>query len=107
MKRDLSTVPDVVDGSSKPSEPVLTAQERAVLLALVESSDRVIGRRELARRAGLTEVNERRCDSLLVSVRRALGPEAVRTVRGRGWMIASTHLDIARSLLTRSDETGI
>jgi DNA-binding winged helix-turn-helix (wHTH) protein len=100
-------VPDVADGIPKPSEHVLTAQEKAVLLALVESCDRVIGRRELARRAGLTEVNERRCDSLLVSVRRALGPESVRTVRGRGWMIASTHLDIAKSLLARSDETVV
>jgi DNA-binding winged helix-turn-helix (wHTH) protein len=107
MKRNLPTVPVVVDGISKPSEHVLTAQERAVLLALVESCDRVIGRRELARRAGLTEVNERRCDSLLVSVRRALGPKSVRTVRGRGWMIASTHLDIAKSLLARSDETVV
>jgi DNA-binding winged helix-turn-helix (wHTH) protein len=107
VKRDLSTVPDVADGIPKPSEHVLTAQEKAVLLALVESRDRVIGRRELARRAGLTEVSERRCDSLLVSVRRALGPESVRTVRGRGWMIASTHLDIAKSLLARSDETVV
>ena len=98
-------MPLVAEGIPKPSEPVLTTQERAVLLALVESCDRVIGRRELARRAGLTDVNERRCDSLLVSVRRALGPESVRTVRGRGWMIASTHLDIAKSLLKRSDET--
>ncbi len=101
MKRDRPTVPDVADDTAKPHEHLLTAQERAVLLALVESSDRVIGRRELARRAGLTEVSERRCDSLLVSVRRALGPESVRTVRGRGWMIASTHLETARSLLTQ------
>ncbi len=92
-------MPNVADGIPNLPEYVLTAQERAVLLALVESSDRVIGRRELARRAGLTDVNERRCDSLLVSIRRALGPESVRTVRGRGWMIASTHLETARSLL--------
>jgi DNA-binding winged helix-turn-helix (wHTH) protein len=107
VKPGLSTVLEVVDGTSNSSGHVLTAQERAILQALVESSDRVIGRRELARRAGLTEVNERRCDSLLVSVRRALGPESVRTVRGRGWMISSSHLDIAKSLLARSDEAAI
>jgi DNA-binding response OmpR family regulator len=105
MKRDLHIFPDVANGIQRPLERALTAQERSVLSALAESSDRVIGRRELARRAGLTDVSERRCDSLLVSVRRALGPESIRTVRGRGWMITPPFLEAARSLLAMSDET--
>ena len=33
----------------------------------------MVGRRELARQAGLAELSERRCDSVLVGVRRLLG----------------------------------
>ena len=37
--------------------------------------------------AGLTACSERRCDSLIVGVRRAIGADRVRTVRRRGWML--------------------
>lgn len=63
-------------------------QERAVLAVLVANHRRVVGRRELARQAGLAELSERRCDSVLVGVRRLLGPDSIITVRSRGWMIA-------------------
>ncbi len=65
----------------------LGPQERAVLFALAECGGRVVSRRELARRVGITDLSERRCDSLLVGVRRLLGPGAIRTVRSRGWML--------------------
>ena len=65
----------------------LSAPEVAVLAALSECAGRVVPRTELARRAGLARAGARRCDSLLVGVRRALGPDAVRNVRGRGWML--------------------
>jgi len=71
------------------SDPLghLGPQELAVLFVLAENAGRVISRRELARRIGITDRSDRRCDSLLVGVRRALGPDAIRTVRSRGWML--------------------
>lgn len=66
---------------------VLTAQEVAVLGALADARGRVVSRSELARRAGLRQNSARRADSLLVTVRRSVGSAAVRTVRGRGWML--------------------
>ena len=59
-----------------------------MLTVLFENRQRVVGRRELARQAGLTGLHERRCDSLLVGLRRALGPDAIVTVRSRGWMLS-------------------
>lgn len=67
--------------------PVLGRQELAVLQVFLECRGRVVSRAEIARRAGLTGLNQRRCDSLLVDIRRVLGADAIRTVRGRGWML--------------------
>lgn len=79
--------------------PSLTSQEMAVLQVFLECQGRVISRLELARRAGLVGLNSRRCDSLLVSLRRVLGPDSIRTVRSRGWMLEPSALDAARRLL--------
>lgn len=77
----------------------LGAQERAVLRILVEQGGRVISRHEIARRCGLTELHERRCDSILVHVRQALGPDTIVTVRRRGWMLRPEAMDRAVALL--------
>jgi DNA-binding response OmpR family regulator len=77
----------------------LTNQERAVLKVLVGSSERVVGRRELSRQIGLSEVGERRCDSLLVGIRRILGADSIRTVRGRGWILDPSAVEAATLLL--------
>lgn len=69
-----------------------------MLNVLVASRGRVISRRELARRAGLADLSERRCDSLLVAIRRALGPNALVTVRSRGWMLSDEAIDAASAL---------
>ncbi len=76
----------------------LGEQEQSVLSVLLANRGRVISRRELARRAGLADLSERRCDSLLVAIRRALGPNSVVTVRSRGWMLSDDVVDAASAL---------
>jgi DNA-binding winged helix-turn-helix (wHTH) protein len=76
----------------------LGEQEQSVLSVLLANRGRVISRRELARRAGLANLSERRCDSLLVAIRRALGPNSVVTVRSRGWMLSDDAVDAASAL---------
>jgi DNA-binding response OmpR family regulator len=63
----------------------LSPPARAVLAVFADAGPRVVGRTELRRRAGLVGRSERRCDALIVELRRALGPDAIVTVRGRGW----------------------
>ena len=77
----------------------LGPQERAVLAVLFANRNRVVGRRELARQAGLADLNERRCDSLLVGLRRALGQDAIVTVRSRGWMLSAAAVGRAAEML--------
>ena len=72
-----------------------------MLAALMDCRGRVLGRKELTRRAGLSDVNQRRCDSLLVNVRRALGPDSIRTVRGRGWILSPDFEERARRLIEK------
>lgn len=70
-----------------------------MLSVLVANSGRVIGRHELARQAGISNCTERRCDSLLVGIRRALGADAIVTVRRRGWMLTPDAAAHAAALL--------
>jgi DNA-binding winged helix-turn-helix (wHTH) protein len=93
-----------------PREPGTTSlgpQERAVLSVLIENRTRVVGRRELARHAGLADLNARRCDSVLVGLRRALGADGIVTVRSRGWMLSPGAVTRAAQLLDAdaSDES--
>ena len=73
-----------------------------MLTVLLNHRGRVISRRELARRAGLASLGDRRCDSLLVSIRRALGPGSVVTVRSRGWMLHGDAVEAAFALADAS-----
>lgn len=90
--------PAFPDRHTNPLVYRLGEQEQSVLTVLLANRGRVISRRELARRAGLADLSERRCDSLLVAIRRALGPQALVTVRSRGWMLSDDAIDAAAAL---------
>jgi DNA-binding response OmpR family regulator len=92
-------VGDPVCGEAPSPPGRLGTTERAILGALVDAAGRVTSRRELSRRAGLTEQSERRCDAVLVTIRRVLGADSIRTVRGRGWMLVPERVEGARALL--------
>ena len=77
----------------------LSPAERAVLEVLVDRAGKVTARHDLTRLAGLTDCAGRRCDSVLVGLRRHLGADAVRTVRSRGWMLQPAAIGRARCLL--------
>ena len=87
--------------SDTPSVHRLGVSERAVLRTLVESAGRVLSRAELARRSGLTDLHARRCDAVIVNIRRALGAESIRTVLSRGWMLLP---DVASAALELLDD---
>ena len=91
--------PALPDRHTDPLVYRLGEQEQTVLNVLLVNRGRVISRRELARRAGLAGLSERRCDSLLVAIRRALGPDSVVTVRSRGWMLSGAAADTAALVL--------
>jgi DNA-binding response OmpR family regulator len=63
----------------------LSDRELAMLLAL--SNRRVTTRRQLSQAAGLEDQSVRRCDSILVGLRRHLPVGAIRNVRSRGWLL--------------------
>lgn len=54
---------------------------------LARHAGTVLSRAELARQAGIADLNARRCDSLIVGIRRQIGAERIRTVRRRGWIL--------------------
>ncbi len=82
---------DTVDDVTSGTHPLehLTPQERAVYEVLAANVGRVLSRAELARRAGIADLSARRCDSLIVGIRRNVGTKRVLTVRRRGWMLVA------------------
>ena len=79
----------------------LSATDLAVLSVLVRAQGRVLSRAAILRLAGLKHLAERRCDTCIVAIRRALGADSVVTVRGRGWRLVDGSTDDARALLAR------
>jgi len=88
-----------VAGSS--AELTIGPRERAVLAVLLRRPGRVVDREQLRHEAGLDDLSPRRCDALLVSIRRALGPNSIVTVRRRGWMLAEEATPLAADLESR------
>lgn len=92
-------------GAGLPGTARLGPSELAVLDVLVDAAGRVISRGEIARRAGIAEQSARRCDAIMVSLRRALGMDSIRTVRSRGWMLHREFVPLAHSLLAANRST--
>jgi DNA-binding winged helix-turn-helix (wHTH) protein len=77
----------------------LSPTEIKVLRVLWDSQGKVLSRETLMRKAGLDVSSARRVDSSMVVLRRVLGPDSVRTVRRRGWMLTEEgHLAAQRFL---------
>lgn len=76
----------------------LSDKDRAVLRVLVERAGKVTDRISLNKLAGLTGT-PRRCETILVTLRRVLGDDAIVTIRRRGWMLTEAALPRARRLL--------
>jgi len=78
----------------------LSSTDVKVLRVLWESQGRVLSRETLMRKAGLDARSARRVDSSIVVLRRALGPDSVRTVRQRGWILTEEGHLLAAQFLT-------
>ncbi len=85
MLTEIPSLHDSVNGHT--AAAALDNRELAVLNVLMTNRNRVLSRSELTRLSGLHGLSERRCDGLLVGIRRVLGPDSIRTVRGRGWIL--------------------
>jgi DNA-binding response OmpR family regulator len=54
---------------------------------LASQPGRVMSRAHIARAAGLESLSQRRCDTIISSLRRRLGEHTIATVRQRGWRL--------------------
>lgn len=77
----------------------LTATDIAVLGILADKVGTVVSRDTIRRLADLRQFSERRCDSAIVAIRKAINNDSVVTVRGRGWMLRTDYVDVARTLI--------
>lgn len=77
----------------------LSGTDTKVLRVLFDAGGKVLSRETVMRKAGLDAASARRVDSSIVVLRRALGPDAIRTVRRRGWMLTDIGADNARRFL--------
>ena len=83
----------------------LTSLDMGTLRLLVEHHGRVISRDQMARMLNVDTSAARRVDGSLVVLRRLLGPEAIKTVRSRGWMLSAVGLASAYRILQLQIDT--
>lgn len=81
-----------------PSLSALTEADLAVLRVLVARSGKITNRDDLNKLAGLSG-SQRRCEAVLVNLRRALGDGAIVTIRRRGWMLDNSVVAAAITLI--------
>ncbi|MFC5610127.1 response regulator [Variovorax soli] len=87
LQLDLGTREVFVDGRRE----ALTAREFALLHALLERPGTILSREQLENRiyGWGEEVTSNAIDVLIHGMRRKLGPDAIRNVRGLGWRVMS------------------
>ncbi|RZL93062.1 MAG: response regulator transcription factor [Variovorax sp.] len=87
LQLDLTTREVLRNGVREP----LTAREFALLHALLERPGAILSREQLENRiyGWGEEVTSNAVDVLIHGMRRKLGPEAIRNVRGLGWRVAA------------------
>ena len=87
LQLDLGTREVLVSGQRSQ----LSAREFALLHALMERSGAILSREQLENRiyGWGEEVNSNAVDVLIHGMRRKLGPDTIRNVRGLGWRIAA------------------
>ncbi|CAN7680214.1 response regulator transcription factor [Variovorax sp. LjRoot84] len=87
LQLDLTTREVLRNGTREP----LTAREFALLHALLERPGAILSREQLENRiyGWGEEVTSNAVDVLIHGMRRKLGPEAIRNVRGLGWRVAA------------------
>ena len=76
----------------------LSEADLAVLRVLIDRAGRITSREDLNKLAGLSG-SQRRCEAVLVNLRRALGDGAIVTIRRRGWMLDNSVAAIAVTLI--------
>jgi len=88
LQLDLTTREVVVNGARE----ALTAREFALLHALLERPGAILSREQLENRiyGWGEEVTSNAIDVLIHGMRRKIGPDAIRNVRGLGWRVAVT-----------------
>lgn len=88
LQLDLTTREVLVDGR----RDALTAREFALLHALLERPGAVLSREQLEHRlyGWGEEVTSNAVDVLIHGMRRKIGPDAIRNVRGLGWRVVAT-----------------
>lgn len=81
-----------------PTDTPLSEAEISVLRVLVSRSGKVTNRDDLNKLAGLTGT-QRRCEAVLVTLRKVLGEGAIVTIRRRGWMLCESSVTEATTLI--------
>lgn len=79
----------------------LSEIDLAVLRVLIARSGKITSRDDLNKLAGLNG-SQRRCEAVLVNLRKALGDGAIVTIRRRGWMLDSSVASRAAALMNSS-----
>ena len=80
------------------SPGALSETDLAVLRVLVDRSGKITSRDDLNKLAGLSG-SQRRCEAVLVNLRKALGDGAIVTIRRRGWMLDNSVAAMAMALI--------